>query len=151
MAAGDEQQPTSGRWHTPAAIALAFIHILTFCGMAYQNHIHKVEWSSDYSFFANWGVWLSPALLPLISRKHWPLLLLCAIPILGIFGARMYHVFQLYSLDVNSMAVQKGDGLWFLTSLFGMLATVIIAFWLLFCAMIFLPGWVDNLSRRQDG
>jgi hypothetical protein len=46
-------------------------------------------------------------------------------PIFIFFAVRMHHVAEFYWFGINSMAVQKGDGLGFLEMLFDMLSAAI--------------------------
>ena len=108
-----------------AAVILCIAHILTVCGMAYQSP-HKI----DHFVVTNFAVWLSPALLPLLVRRSGVLIIICAIPISAIFCARMYFVWQLYSLGINSGG-QKGDAAFFATSALGVISIAVFSLWLM--------------------
>jgi hypothetical protein len=120
------------------AIAVCFAHILTIAGTLYQEQ-SIIVWSrtapvGQMLWFAvvNYGTFLSPVFVLLIIRRVCILVGIFAIPVLIFFVLRMHHVFQFYWSGINSMAVQKGDALSFLTMVFEMLSAVIVAPMLLF-------------------
>ena len=122
-----------------AAVILCFVHILTVVGTAYQG-----PQGIDYFVVINYIVYLSPVLLPLLVRKSLVLVIICAVPIVSIFCARMYFVWQLYSLEVNSGG-QKGDAALFATATVGLLSIGVVSLWLLAQAIY----TISNLIRRS--
>jgi hypothetical protein len=116
-----------------AALALCFAHILTIAGTDYQEPLRMSELRMEHLgqlglfFLVNYGIFLSPIFLLLLIRRVCVLVGIFAIPILIIFVMRMYYVWQFYWFGINSMAVQKGDGLNFLTMVFEMLSAAIAA------------------------
>src|SRR6266481_3631283 len=124
-----------------AALALCFAHILTIAGTDYQ--VHAISWQiarfhiedlfpAIFALLVNYGTFLSPVIILLLVRRVCILVGIFAVPILIFFAFRMYYVWQFYWFGINSMAVQKGDGLNFLTMVFEMLSAAIAAPFLLF-------------------
>jgi hypothetical protein len=114
-----------GKLCSLAAAILCLVQILTVCGMAYQS-----PRKFDYFALINFSVWLSPALIPLMTRRSCLLTIICAIPISAIFCARIHFVWQLYSLGANSVG-QKGDAAWLATTAMGAFSIVVLVLWLL--------------------
>ncbi len=113
-----------------AAVALSIAHILTVVGEDYQ--IYPLDGLRvDDHFLLNHAVFLSPVVVLLLTRKVCLFVGVYGVPVLIIFVLRMHHVLQFYWFGINSMAVQKGDALGFLSMIFGMLSVAIAAFALL--------------------
>jgi hypothetical protein len=126
-----------------AALILGVAHVLTTLGTAYQVG-GGLEF--DRFFFVNYTTFLSPLVVLFFSRRVPNVLALYAIPILSFFSVRMYYVWQFYWLGINSMAVQKGDGLAFLTMLFDMASLLVGAFLLLVRMATYV---VDAITRSR--
>jgi hypothetical protein len=124
MIASDGKEPVGKAFNSVAA-ALCLAHILSVCGMAYQSPP-----KADHFALANFSVWLSPCLIPLLTRQSCVLTIIYAIPISVIFLARMYFAWQLYWLGINSIG-QKGDPAWLATTALGALSIGVLAIWLL--------------------
>jgi len=122
----EKHEVTDCRWCGAAVLALCFAHILTIGAMAYQ-----VGWLSGPEFvLVNYGVWISPLLIVLLSRNRPLLLFLCAIPILVMFAGHMYYFWQHYMHDIN--VIRTSEWVWYLTTLTGGLTVGLVAVFLLF-------------------
>jgi hypothetical protein len=142
-----------GKRCVAAALALCVAHILTIVGAQYQVYaINRDHWSfsgfnSDdlptaiFGILVNYGIFLSPVIILLVVRRVCVLVGIIAIPVLIFFVLRMHHVWQLYWLGINTMAMQKGDGLGWATLIFEMLTAAIAAPWLL----ILLSRLIDSV------
>jgi hypothetical protein len=142
MIVGDEPEGQYLGWLVAAAVALSAAHLISVCGMAYQSH-----WKSDHFALINYAVWLSPVLLPLLSRKSCVLLMICATPILVIFCARIYFAWQLYSLGSNSIR-PNGDWAWWLTTFLGAISILIVLLWVLIRAAIRVVNFVIPAGKK---
>jgi hypothetical protein len=113
-----------------AAAALSVAHILTVCGT--DRQIYTLDsLRIDQFFLVNHAVFLSPVVVLLLMRRACGFVGIYAIPILIIFVARMYYVWQFYWFGINSMAVQKGDALSFFDVILDTLSAAIVA-----CALL---------------
>lgn len=145
MTIADEEAEIPPKWCATTAYALAMIQTLTVAGTAYQDSIH---WNEAYHFEAGflliWILLLAPAVLPLIFRKNCEIVMLCTIPVLGVFCARAYGIIR-YWIGINSLSGQKGfdlAALWGI--LFGLLAALVVAGWIAVHAIAYLS------ARRGD-
>ena len=128
-----------------AAVILSLTHALSVCGMAYQSH-----WRVDGFAFINFSVWLSPVLLPLLFRKSCVLVIICAIPILVIFFARIHFAWQLYSLGTNSIR-PNGDWAWWFATWLGATSIFVVVLWFFSRAAIFFTRYVNRSGNRSEG
>jgi len=133
-----------------AAILLAAMHFLTVSGMAYQGRIHLYLASNDYDLLINYGLWLSPALAVLVSKKVCTVVCLYAGPILIDFAARMYFAWDYYWTGVNSGG-QKGDWAHWLTTFMGMVSLFVLACWLVFMIGVVLLHLINRLRQLKGG
>jgi len=142
-----------------ASFALCIVHILTVVGTYYQVDATRGDWQIDrfqvdqlfwaiYALLVNCGIFLSPVFVLLLIRRVCVLVGIFAIPILIFFTLRMYFVWQFYWFGINSMAVQKGDGLGFFTLLFEMFSAVVAAPVLLFLLLRKLTEGLQRILRR---
>jgi hypothetical protein len=140
-----------------AAFALCIVHILTIVGTDYQVHAISRQiarfhiedlFQAIFALLVNYGTFLSPVFLLLLIRRTCILVGILAVPILIFFAFRMYYVWQFYSFGINSMAVQKGDALGFLTVIFEMLTAGIVAFSLLVILSFKLIDGVQRIWKR---
>jgi hypothetical protein len=145
MIANNENEMVVGKLRNSVAVVLCLAHILTVCGMAYQS-----PWKADHFALINFSVWLSPALIPFLARRSVVLTIICAIPISVIFCARMYFVWQLYSLGTNSGG-QKGDFAWLATTAMGALSIGVLALWLLSRAVSSIANLAFRSSKKSHG
>jgi hypothetical protein len=127
------------------AVMLSLTHVLSVCGMAYQSH-----WRVDHYMLVNFSIWLSPVLLPLLSKKSYVLVMICAIPILVIFFARIHFAWQLYSLGTNSIR-PNGDWAWWLATWLGAISIFVVVLWSFFRAAIFFTRYVNRSGNRSEG
>jgi hypothetical protein len=118
MAASGQDQADSSKLCGVAALALCVTHILSVVGMAYQEN----SLTYDKFFFVNYGLWLSPALVALLSGRVCALVGLCAIPILINFSA------HICAFGANA---RDGAWAWWLTTFLGMISVAVVAVWLL--------------------
>ena len=128
-----------------AAIALSFAHILTVYGGDLQTYAYL---RIDKFFWVNHAVFLSPVVALLLMRGVRVFLAIYAVPVLIIFISRMYYVWQFWWFGINSMAVQKGDGLGFIEMVFDMLSAVFVACALLVIFSLKLIGGALRLWKR---
>jgi hypothetical protein len=133
---------------TIAAAAAAALHVLTVACTAYQvaAGTRGMEAASIYlaAFVFYWG----PAVLLLLVRKICPLVVMIAIPVLILFVLRMHHVLELQLTGINSMAVQKGDGLGFFHMMFSLAAGAVALPWL---ATLLILRLIDILRGWRKG
>ena len=142
MTASNENELAFGKLRSWAARVLSLAHILSVCGMAYQ-----VPPRADHFALVNFLVWLSPAVVPILVRRSCVLTLIFAVPILVIFCARMFFVWQFYSIGINSVG-QKGDGAWLGTTVLGALSIGIIALWFLIRTLTWIVNFFFNKSHE---
>jgi hypothetical protein len=132
-----------------AAIALSCAHALTLLGTEYQVYTpDKFQIDSFIFYFVNYSIFLSPLVILFLFRGACVVVRIFAIPILIIFGLRMYYVSRYHWLGINSMARQKGDELSFFTLLFDMLSAGITAFLL---AAILFARLIEFFQRIRRG
>lgn len=116
----------SCKWCGRAVFALCFLHILSVAEMRYQIGPY-----GDLVFFlSNYGVWLSPVLMVLLSRKSRILLSICSVPILIIFFGHSYYFVQRYIFNIN--IAKQSEWVWFLTTVTGSFSVGLTALLALF-------------------
>lgn len=124
-------------WGLSAAV------ILSFLALEYQGYISNQR-VLDFDVFdpLTWIGTLAaicPAFVVLIFRRFWFVVAIYAIPILVLFVARCYFLWQLKATGVNSI-YQKGDwAIWFHMLL------VVVSGVVLFCAFV---GYLVILSSK---
>jgi hypothetical protein len=120
--------------------------VLSFLALQYQEYISNQRVLEHIDVFDPL-MWIGtlaaicPAFVVLIFRRFWFVVAICAIPILVLFVARCYFLWQLKATGVNSVSIyQKGDwAIWFHMLLSGVSGVV------LFCGLM---GYLIILSSK---
>ncbi len=129
------------------ALAAAVLHLLAIAGGAYQIAAHsRTEPAVIYlvQFAWYWG----PAVLLLLARRIWPVVMMIAIPVVILFALRLHHVLVFWFTGINSMAVQKGDGLGWVEMLFSLALGAVALAWL---AVLLVMRLIDVLRGWRKG
>jgi hypothetical protein len=142
-----------GKWCVAAAVALGIVHAVTIVGTAYQTHTLARIYADGspfaiYSASVNYAVFLSPLVVLFAFRRVGVVLGALAFPIVIIFIQRMQHVWQFYWFGLNSMSVQKGDELGWVSLIFEMLSAAIAVPFLIF---IFFNRLIAIVRRLRTG
>jgi hypothetical protein len=125
-----------------AAVLLAFMHILTVSGMAYQGSLR----GGVDELAINYGLWLSPIAPILLFRRIFLVVGICIIPISIDFMARAYYAWQFYWYGVNSIG-QKGDWAFWTTTFLGLFSLAVVAVWLLVVGGKLIVNLISRLRR----
>jgi hypothetical protein len=127
----EDRSGRTGKLSSAAALLLCVIHILTVLGMAHQERLSMAEaLSGNWKFlFVNYGLWLSPIVVVLLSMRNPILVGICAVPISIMFAGRLYYVWKFHAYGINVIP-KLGDWAWFLATLVGALSIAILAVWL---------------------
>jgi hypothetical protein len=104
---------------------------------------YEAGWLSSWEFrLVNYGVWLSPILLVLLSRKSGVLICLCAVPILVVFAGHVYYLLQHYVYGTN--VIRKSEWVWYLTTLMGTFSVGMVAFLLLLLIVKYIADFITR-------
>jgi hypothetical protein len=130
------------------ALVLAVMHLLALAGGFYQT-----KWVIEATWPAlpiNGSIWLAPAVLVLLCRNQCVLVVLCAVPIVVNFSARMYYLWDYYWFGVNSMSRQKGDWAAWFEILMGTVSAPIVALWLLVYPIYLIARALSGRIQREQ-
>lgn len=167
MSAEVSNWQTPPAWCATTAKALAIIHFLTIAATAYQDRVYPIKrklgpfseaeivsiWDLEFVVIVSLTIWLSillsPGLIPLIFRKSGEIVMLCVIPILGLFGARAYYLFQSEWFGVNSLS-GKGIDVAFIWLLpICAVSALIVIGWIAACAVVYISASIDALRSSH--
>lgn len=150
---------TTPKWCATIAKALATIHFLTIAATAYQGRIlRKTSLFSEGEFVSIFNVdldsivfliiLLSPCLIPLIFRKSGELVMLCVIPIIGLFFARTYYLFQSEWFGDDSLSGKGIDIVMIWTLAISAVSAFIVIGWIVARAVAYISARIDALSAQ---
>jgi hypothetical protein len=152
MAAQEDVRTDRCTFCGAAALALCALHVLAifvFCYRHLPADLRAVHFSPPNDglkmFLVNYGTFLSPVIIVLLSRRLPIVLGLCAIPILVNLSAQLYYEWLFLTTGTNPSMRQKGDWASWFPTFFGVLSVAVAAVWLFWFAA---GGLAARLIRR---
>jgi hypothetical protein len=133
---------------TIAAIAATALHLVAIAGGAYQIAARHPGAEHAFIYLGQFLWYWGPAVLLLLMRKFCVLVGIVAVPVVILFALRLHHVMVFWFTGVNSMAVQKGDGLGWVEMLFSLAAGAVALAWL---AILLIWRLIDVLRGWRKG
>jgi hypothetical protein len=160
MVALQEANSDRCRFCGAAALALCVVHVLAIFVFSYRMFDFRLLGEGlkyilrdgiPMDVLVNYGIWLSPLIVVLLSRKLSVVLGLCAVPIVVNLSAQLYYEWLFRTYGTNPSMRPNGDWVTWLPTLLGTLFAAVAAVWL-FTLLLWFAGVfferVVNASRK---